>query len=57
MMGEASSLPSPAELARQGHFGLMGLHERALLFGGRLEVHSKRGEGTILEILLPLADT
>jgi signal transduction histidine kinase len=45
---------NPAELAHEGHFGLMGLHERALLFGGRLEVRSKPSEGTMLEIRLPL---
>lgn len=45
---------NPAELAHTGHFGLMGLHERALLFGGRLEIHSKPGEGARLEIRLPL---
>jgi signal transduction histidine kinase len=47
---------NPAELAHEGHFGLMGLHERALLFGGRLQVCSKPGEGTVLEVCLPLAD-
>ena len=47
---------NPAELAHDGHFGLMGLHERALLFGGRLEVCSKPGEGTSLEVCLPIAD-
>ncbi|MEW5957919.1 MAG: histidine kinase [Chloroflexota bacterium] len=46
---------NPADLAHAGHFGLMGLHERALLFGGRLEVHSQPGEGTTLEVFLPLA--
>lgn len=48
---------NPAELAHTGHFGLMGLHERALLFGGRLEVRSRPGEGTTLEVCLPLRDT
>lgn len=47
---------NPAELAHEGHFGLMGLHERALLFGGRLHVCSKPGEGTVLEVYLPLTD-
>jgi signal transduction histidine kinase len=45
---------NPAELAYEGHFGLMGIHERALLFGGRLEVSSKPAEGTTLEVFLPL---
>lgn len=47
---------NPAELAHEGHFGLMGLHERALLFGGRLEVRSQPGQGTTLEVCLPLPD-
>jgi signal transduction histidine kinase len=47
---------NPAELAPQGHFGLMGIHERALLFGGRLDIHSKPGEGTIIEVFLSPPD-
>lgn len=45
---------NPAELAQAGHFGLMGIHERALLFGGRLEIRSRLGEGAALEVFLPL---
>jgi signal transduction histidine kinase len=45
---------NPVDLAHQGHFGLMGLHERALLFGGRLEIRSKPGAGTTLDVFLPL---
>jgi signal transduction histidine kinase len=48
---------NPAELAHNGHFGLMGLHERALLFGGQLEVRSKPGEGTTLKACLPWLTT
>ncbi len=44
---------NPAELAHTGHFGLMGIRERALLLGGRLEVRSKPGSGTTLEVFLP----
>lgn len=46
---------NPAELAHQGHFGLMGLHERALLFGGQLEIRSTPGNGVTLEMCLPLS--
>ncbi len=46
---------NPADLARAGHFGLMGIRERALLFGGQIEVCSKPGQGTTLEVSLPLA--
>jgi signal transduction histidine kinase len=44
---------NPAELARAGHFGLMGIQERALLFGGKLEIDGKPGSGTTLRICLP----
>lgn len=47
---------NPADLAQAGHYGLMGIRERALLFGGRLEVRSKPGEGTTLEVFLPLSE-
>jgi signal transduction histidine kinase len=46
---------NPADLAHNGHFGLMGIRERALLFGGRLEVRAKPGVGTTLEVFLPLS--
>jgi signal transduction histidine kinase len=47
---------NPADLAQEGHFGLMGIRERALLFGGRLEIRSKVDGGTSLEVFLPLND-
>jgi signal transduction histidine kinase len=47
---------NPADLARAGHFGLMGIRERALLFGGKIEVRSKPDQGTTLEVHLPLED-
>jgi signal transduction histidine kinase len=46
--------PSPTELASQGSFGLMGIEERAQLFGGKLEIHSQPGHGTELKVTLPL---
>jgi signal transduction histidine kinase len=44
----------PDALARQGHFGLMGIRERALLYGGQLAIRSKPGEGTEVTVRLPL---
>lgn len=41
---------SPAEFAPGGHFGLLGIHERAELTGVRFEVYSAPGEGTRLVI-------
>jgi len=46
---------SPAEFARQGHFGLVGLDERADLIGARLDIASTPGKGTRINILLDTA--
>lgn len=48
---EAPDLPDT--LARQGHFGLMGIQERALLYGGQLTIRSAPGEGTEVTVRLP----
>jgi signal transduction histidine kinase len=48
---------NPAHLAHTGHFGLMGIHERALLLGGQMEVRSSPGHSTTLEVMLPLKGT
>jgi two-component system sensor histidine kinase UhpB len=45
---------SPAEFAPTGHFGLLGIHERAELIGARLEINSIPGQGTHLKVTLPL---
>ena len=44
----------PANLARQGHFGLMGMRERALLYGGQLTITSGPGQGATIAARLPL---
>ncbi|MGH2544901.1 MAG: ATP-binding protein [Ardenticatenaceae bacterium] len=46
-----------SDLAQQGSFGLMGIRERAKLFGGRVEIQSTPGEGTEIEINLPFTIT
>jgi signal transduction histidine kinase len=38
------------DLTRSGHFGLMGMHERAQLAGGRLTVTSSPGKGTTVAV-------
>jgi signal transduction histidine kinase len=43
---------SPTELAPSGHFGLLGVHERADLIGARLEIESTIGKGTRLSVRL-----
>jgi len=42
-----------SDLVQQGHYGLMGMQERARLVGARLAIRSS-GEGTVAEVRLPL---
>jgi NarL family two-component system sensor histidine kinase YdfH len=44
----------PAAARPAGHYGLLGLRERARLAGGRLEVVSAPGYGTRLQVHLPV---
>ena len=44
----------PGELARAGHFGLLGMRERAILFGGQLRVSSQAGRGTRVVATFPV---
>lgn len=44
----ANSIPA-------GHYGLVGLRERARLAGGKLEIESRPGAGTVLRMVVPLA--
>ena len=44
---------SPAEMAGSGHFGLLGIQERAEIIGAWLLIESEPGEGTRLNISLP----
>jgi len=45
---------SPAEFSPSGHFGLLGLNERAELIGAKLTIESTVGKGTCLTVSLPL---
>ncbi len=45
---------SPTDFAPSGHFGLLGMRERADLIGGRLEVQSEAGRGTRLSVRLAI---
>jgi signal transduction histidine kinase len=48
----------PAELLNDPMcIGLAGMRERALLFGGQFAIHSQPGEGTKIEMRLPLLQT
>lgn len=43
----------PTAYAQAGHFGLMGMQERAQLFGGNVYVRSTRGKGTKVVAFIP----
>ena len=44
---------SPAEFAPGGHFGLLGLYERAELIGAKLKIDTTPMEGTSVDVNLP----
>jgi signal transduction histidine kinase len=52
--GKGFEVPrTPADFTPQGHFGLLGLYERAELIGAHLDIISSPGNGTQLTITLP----
>jgi NarL family two-component system sensor histidine kinase YdfH len=38
-----------------GHYGLLGMRERVRLAGGRMQINSRPGEGTVIVLHLPLS--
>ena len=44
------------DLARQGHLGLVGIHERAEAIGGTAQIYSKPGEGTMIRVDIPIRE-
>jgi signal transduction histidine kinase len=47
----------PGDLALQGHFGLVGMYERATRLGGHLSIRSTPGEGARVVAFLPYSPT
>ncbi len=45
---------SPAEFTPSGHFGLLGLYERAELIGAEIDIQTAPGSGTNVSVKLPL---
>ena len=43
------------EAVEAGHYGLLGMRERARLAGGGLDVSSEQGQGTMIKVWLPLS--
>lgn len=53
--GKGFRVPSAlAELAQQGHFGLMGIQERVWAVGGSLSLQSNPGHGTEVVVTIPV---
>ena len=47
--------PQVLAAGHTGHYGLPGMHERAQLVGGKLEVWSEPNEGTEIQLNIPAA--
>jgi signal transduction histidine kinase len=45
---------SPAEFAPNGHFGLLGIHERTEMIGAKLNIQSEPGKGSQVSVTVPL---
>jgi signal transduction histidine kinase len=53
--GVGFDMPERADaLTDLGHFGLVGMRERAELIGAQLTIRSARGSGTTVELKVPL---
>jgi signal transduction histidine kinase len=53
--GSGFAVPNGSHsLAQEGHFGLLGMKERAQLHGGTLKIESQPGQGTTVLVHLPL---
>jgi PAS domain S-box-containing protein len=44
----------PVAVAQRGTLGLLGMRERVIALGGRVEVVSTPGQGTVIDMLIPL---
>ncbi len=42
----------PESISADGHFGIKGMHERAMLCNGHLDINSKPGKGTTLHLII-----
>ncbi|GAA2421210.1 hypothetical protein GCM10010191_35760 [Actinomadura vinacea] len=55
--GRGFAIPTDVRaLVGEGHYGLVGMRERAAAVGGELMVESRPGEGTTISVVLPLAE-
>jgi PAS domain S-box-containing protein len=47
---------TPEQLAAPRSYGVMGMHERAAHFGGRVSIDSAPGQGTRVRLVMPLGE-
>lgn len=47
---------SEEELAETKSLGILGMRERALVFGGKVKISGKKGEGTTVTVKIPLPE-
>ena len=47
--------PEGSHARREGHFGLLGMRERARKIGGHLEIRSEPGRGTTISLTVPVS--
>ncbi|MFO7696378.1 MAG: histidine kinase [Anaerolineae bacterium] len=45
----------PGKMLASGRLGLIGIHERARLFGGRATIRSTPQQGTLVQVVIPLS--
>lgn len=58
-LDDAASPPdnsNPNDIKKLGHFGLIGMAERARLLGGQLQIESAPGQGTLIRVEVPLEE-
>jgi signal transduction histidine kinase len=56
--GKGFEVPdSPSAFAPAGHYGLLGLYERAEMIGAHLEIQSAPQQGTRVTVILPLPNS
>ncbi len=48
------AIPGFDELLARKAYGLLNMHERAAMIGGRLQIRSKTGQGAVIEVTAPV---
>ncbi len=59
MQDNGKGLSKPLEwatYAREGHLGIVGMKERAEAIGGTFQITCQPGDGTLVQVIIPVAD-